>query len=159
KPDWKSNDFDANLGGPIKKDRTFFFFSYLGFRRVQGVARSATVFTEQERGAIDQFGVPAARTLLAMVPPASAGNTLFASPSNSLNRDQGIAKLDHHFSSRNAFSGMFFIEDQTAIDPFPFGGTTGVPGFGTVGITNYKNVILRDVHTLGPTLLNEARTS
>src|SRR5262249_42340747 len=28
KPDWKSNDFDAYLGAPIKKDQTFFFLSY-----------------------------------------------------------------------------------------------------------------------------------
>src|SRR5262249_22069427 len=126
KPDWKSNDFDANLGGPIKKDRTFFFLSYLGFRRVQGVARSATVFTDPERAAINQSGVPAAKALLAMVPSASAGNTLFSSPSNSLQRDQGIAKVDHHFSNSNTFSAMFFIEEQTATDPFPFGGTTGV---------------------------------
>src|SRR5262249_44561824 len=121
KPDWKSNDFDANLGGPIKKDQTFFFLSYLGFRRVQGVARSGTVFTGQERAAINQSGVAAAKALLAMVPPASTENTLFSSPSNSLHRDQGLAKLDHHFSSNNTFSGMFFIENQTATDPFPFG--------------------------------------
>jgi hypothetical protein len=128
KPDWKSNDYDANLGGPIRKDRTFFFLSYLGFRRVQGVARSGTVFTDQERAAINEFGVPAAKALLAMVPAASTVNTLFTSPSNSLQRDQGIAKLDHRFSNSNTLSGMFFIEDQTATDPFPFGGTTGVPG-------------------------------
>ena len=159
KPDWKSNDFDANLGGRILKDKTFFFVSYLGFRRVQGVARSGTVFTDQERALINQFGVPAAKNLLAMVPAASSSSTLFTSPSNSLQRDQGIAKLDHHFSSRNTFSGMYFIEDQTAVDPFPFGGTTGVPGFGTVGITNYKNLVLRDTHTVSAKMLNEARFS
>src|SRR5262249_42375729 len=127
KPDWKSNDFDADLGGPIKRDNTFFFVSYLGFRRVQGVARSGTVFTDAERAAINQFGVPAAKTLLAMVPAASTARTLFSAPSNSLHRDQGVAKLDHRFSSRNTFSGMYFAENQTATDPFPFGGTPGVP--------------------------------
>src|SRR5215471_6113752 len=157
KPDWKSNDFDANFGGRVIRDKTFFFVSYLGFRRVQGVARSATVFTDQERAAINQFGVPAAKALLAMVPAVSTGNTLFSSPSNSLQRDQGMAQLDHHFSQRNVFSGMVFIEEQTAIDPFPFGGTTGVPGFGTVGITNYKNLALRDTHTFNAAVLNEAR--
>jgi hypothetical protein len=159
KPDWKSNDFDANLGGPIRKDGTFFFVSYLGFRRVQGVARSATVFTDQERAAINQFGVSAAKSLLAMVPTASNGNTLFVSPANSLNRDQGIGKLDHHFSSRNTFSGMVFIENQIATDPFPFGGTTGIPGFGTVGTNNYRNLVLRDTHTVSANLVNEARAS
>jgi len=41
KPQWNTNDYDANLGGPIKKDKTFFFVSYLGFRRRQGVNRLA----------------------------------------------------------------------------------------------------------------------
>jgi hypothetical protein len=43
RPQWNGNDFDANLGGPVRKDKSFFFVSYLGFRRRQGEARSATV--------------------------------------------------------------------------------------------------------------------
>jgi len=41
KPQWNSNDFDANLGGPIIRDQTFFFGSYLGFRRRAGVRAAA----------------------------------------------------------------------------------------------------------------------
>ncbi|MGH9662025.1 MAG: carboxypeptidase regulatory-like domain-containing protein, partial [Bryobacteraceae bacterium] len=43
KPQWNSNDFDANFGGRVVRDKTFFYVSYLGFRRRQGVANSATV--------------------------------------------------------------------------------------------------------------------
>src|SRR5215471_10036444 len=60
KPQWNTNDFDASFGGPIIKNKTFFFVDYLGFRRRQGVTASATVFTPAERAAIQQFGVPAA---------------------------------------------------------------------------------------------------
>ena len=35
-PPYNLNDFDANVGGPVIKNRTFFFASYLGFRRVYG---------------------------------------------------------------------------------------------------------------------------
>ena len=158
KPDWKSNDFDAALGGPIIREKTFFFISYLGFRRVQGVARSATVFTDQERALINQFGVPAAKNILALVPRASTGNTLFTSPSNALNRDQGIGKIDQILSAKNTLSGSYFAENQTAFTPFPFGGTT-IPGFGTNDIIRFKNVNLRDSHIFTPSLLNEARFS
>ena len=43
------NQFGATLGGPIKKDRTFFFASYDGRRRVHGVSSgSVTLPTAQE---------------------------------------------------------------------------------------------------------------
>src|SRR5260221_2352018 len=37
KPGFKQNQFGGTLGGPIKKDKTFFFGSYEGRRVVQGV--------------------------------------------------------------------------------------------------------------------------
>ena len=43
------NQFGANLGGPIVKDKTFFFFSYEGYRRRFGRAFNLTVPTELQR--------------------------------------------------------------------------------------------------------------
>ena len=156
KPQWNTNDFDADFGGPIKKDKTFFFVSYLGFRRRQGVTNSAIVFTNADRAAIAATGVPAAKALLALVPPASSGNILFSAPSNSLNRDQGLARLDHRFSDRNILAGTFFIEKSNQFAPFAFGGSP-IPGFGELDVTNYYNYVLRDTETFASNLVNDAR--
>lgn len=43
KPAYKQNQFGGTLGGPIQKDKTFFFVDYEGFRLRQGVPQTATV--------------------------------------------------------------------------------------------------------------------
>jgi hypothetical protein len=50
-PAFKQNDFGGTLGGPIRKDKTFFFFSYEGQRVRQGMtAEPVVVPTPLERG-------------------------------------------------------------------------------------------------------------
>ena len=54
-PDDTQNQFGATIGGPIKKDKTFFFLSYGGRQLVQGIAGDKTrVPTAAERAG--QFG-------------------------------------------------------------------------------------------------------
>jgi hypothetical protein len=49
KPDLKQNQFGATLGGPIVKDKTFFFGSYQGLRIDQGLTYLSTVPTDLMR--------------------------------------------------------------------------------------------------------------
>lgn len=156
RPPFSLNDFDANLGGPMIKNKTFFFASYLGFRRVFGVTNSGTVFTDQERAAILANGVPAAKAIVNITPRAAdGGDTLFSAPKDSLNRDQGVLKIDHRFSNRNNFSVSYFTERSTENTPFAFQGPT-IPGFGELDFVTYHNVSLQDTHTVSPNLVNQA---
>ena len=61
KPKYLRNQFGASLGGPIKRDRTFFFADYEGTRSREGITRITNVPTAQERaGDFSQslFGTP-----------------------------------------------------------------------------------------------------
>jgi hypothetical protein len=49
KPDFKQHQFGATLGGPILKDRTFFFVDYQGLRINQGQTYVSTVPTAKMR--------------------------------------------------------------------------------------------------------------
>ena len=170
KPQFNVNEFGGTIGGPLDlprfgeggpsvisgKDRTFFFFSYLGFRRRQGVSATATVPTQAQRDIINAVGTPQAKALLALIPAANSGNTLFSSASNSLDRDQFSIRGDHRFSEKNSMFVTFFNEDQTFTDPFAFGGST-IPGFGTSGDLRFTNVIVSDFHTFSARSVNEFR--
>lgn len=49
KPKYNQNQFGGYLGGPVAKNRLFFFFDYEGTRIKQGVLRTATVPLPNER--------------------------------------------------------------------------------------------------------------
>src|SRR5258707_340775 len=49
KPEYQRNVFGVSVGGPIRHDRTFFFFNYDGTRLQQGVTRTELIPTALER--------------------------------------------------------------------------------------------------------------
>ena len=90
-PSFRRNQFGATFGGPIVKDKTFFFFNYEGIRQAQGVTMQSTVLSPNARNGIVTCTQPAtgtqSKTCLTSIggsqaPPGASGVTQLAvSPS------------------------------------------------------------------------------
>jgi Carboxypeptidase regulatory-like domain len=57
KPKFRQNQFGGSIGGPIKKDKTFFFTDYEAFRKIKGNTFSATIPTACQLGRVVCNGV------------------------------------------------------------------------------------------------------
>lgn len=63
KPPLRQNDFGGTLGGPILKDKTFFFFSYEGLRLLLPQTASGAFFTASARAAVAPAYQPVVKAL------------------------------------------------------------------------------------------------
>src|SRR5258708_5516006 len=65
---YKKNEFGADFGGPIIKNKVFFFLAYEGVRQHQSLSASTTVPSHNDRAGVTS---PAVQSLLALIPGAN----------------------------------------------------------------------------------------
>ena len=83
KPELRQNQYGASVGGPILRDKAFFFFDWEGFRQVAGVTDSGTVPTLSEYNDINSIGGGSPQALL-----TKANGTL--TPAGTYRTDPGL---------------------------------------------------------------------
>jgi hypothetical protein len=167
KAQFHNNQFGGSLGGPIVKDKTFFFVNYEGQREKVGVVTLANVPTgTAPDGSLDpsESTNPVIQALLARhpwpAPNVANGNGFNASiTSPSSNRvDSLIAKIDHNFNASNTVTGRYYFGDSDQSFPLALTASGGqLPGFNTVTPTRVQLVSLSYVRTIGSNKVNELR--
>jgi len=154
KPPFKRNQFGAALGGPIIKEKTFFFFSYEGLRQRQGLTLPvATVPTAAQRAMVTD---PVVRNLLELIPLPNFGATGFTGSATApVDLDQWTGDVSHTLGANDRLHGYYAIQRDERGEPTLQGNT--IPGFGDTRKSRRQVFTLNETHTFGPTLVNEAR--
>jgi Carboxypeptidase regulatory-like domain len=149
------NQYGGTLGGPILKDRLFFFLSYEGFRQVAPTVSTTRVPTAAERAAVTD---PISQSLLQFWP---AANTTPA-PGSALNYianvgattfdETGLAKVDYKISEKDHLTARWAQYGGTVFTPgaLPLLGGNANSPVSDSGVIDYN-------HTFSPRLLNELR--
>jgi hypothetical protein len=171
-PPFQRNEFGVTFGGPIKKDKTFFFGEYAGYRQRLGEPTIMSVPTPQERqgivtvtnnnGQSESLQVPLnpiAQSILNKYPlpndPTGPNgprtyNVQFKQPTDA---NQFSIRGDHNFSLNDSmFIRASYINNQTQYtDPVA---ASENPLYSSSTFNNPRNYAVSETHLFSPTLLN-----
>ncbi len=169
-PELRLNQFGGTLGGPIQKDKTFFFGNYEGFRQVAGITRLTIVPTDAQREGIftDSAGNPmqlpldpTGAKLLRLYPEPNTsqpGGNFISSPNLTNSTNQYLIKIDHRMRNNDTITGRYSYASYDIFNPFtPGQETTAIPGYGGFDKGGTQLASIGYTKILGASSLNEFR--
>lgn len=179
-PRLNRNQFGANLGGPVVKDKTFFFFNWESGRLITGTsgarrfvpptayrsgdfsASALRIFDPSTGQPFPNNIIPASRInritggYLQYVPSPNTNETAvnYTSPAYSAatRQNQYTVRMDHRFGDRNSLYGTYIFNQQRAL------GVPAMQSWDWSGSVNRgQHATLTDTHVFSATVVNELR--
>jgi hypothetical protein len=183
-PKYQRNQFGVALGGPVVKNRTFFFVDYEGSRVREGITRVTNVPTLAERKGDfsqslfrapinpftqqpfagnkipDLFINPIGRAIAALYPAPNRNvpfENFVSSPVLRDRNDHFDVRLEHALSSSSELTARYSFADRDLFEPFTGPSFPAVPGFGDNVPRRGQNFMIGETHIFSTALVNEAR--
>ncbi|MGH9558398.1 MAG: carboxypeptidase regulatory-like domain-containing protein [Bryobacteraceae bacterium] len=171
-PNFGRNQFGGSLGGPVIKNKTFFFANYEGFRQHLNLSDVTLVPDNNARqgflptgagGALADVGLAPGVADLLRYWPAQNGPELFtasglpsgiaeafSTPRQNIREDFGVARLDHAISARDSLNASYIVDDSGAHTP------TANPLSLDIESLREQVVSLHETHVFSPAVVNDA---
>ena len=160
-PEYQRAQSGFSLGGPIVRDRTFFFADYEAARADEGITRVTTVPLDAARNALPAaFTHPVGRAIAGLYPSpnrsGSVGNYV-TSPTQQDRTDHFDVRSDTAFGGSFDLMARYSFADRRLFEPFSGPGFSSLPGYGSDVARRGQNFVASATHILSPNLLNETR--
>jgi hypothetical protein len=167
-PPFRRNQFGGAVGGPIKKDKLFFFGNYEGLRQVLGRSSISETLSPNAKNGLICANPPSctSNTQITIDPKIKPYLALFPAPNGAIQGDTGqyivgapqtgdenyaTWRVDYQINSSTSLFGSYLIDRANLATPDAFAEKlTGTQ-------TSQNRAILTLQHTFTPTILNTLR--